>query len=52
MQYLQDALQSSLEDENNFKKKADEISDLVATLSNNKADRSEINNMQVLKFVV
>ena len=48
VQYLQDALQSSLEDENNFKKKADEISDLVTILTNSKADKTEINNMQEL----
>lgn len=46
VRYLQDALQSSLEDENNFKEKADEIQEMVVLLSNSKADRSEIANMQ------
>jgi hypothetical protein len=46
VRYLQDALQSSLEDENNFKEKADEIQEMVILLSNSKADRSEIANMQ------
>jgi hypothetical protein len=48
VRYLQDALQSSLEDENNFKAKADEIQEMVINLSNSKADRSEISNMQEL----
>ncbi len=46
VRYLQDALQSSLEDENNFKEKADEIQEMVILLSNSKADRTEIANMQ------
>jgi len=46
VKYLQDALQSSAEDENNFKEKADEIQALVMTLSNTKADRVEIAPMQ------
>ncbi len=46
VRYLQDALQSSLEDENNFKEKADEIQEMVVLLSNSKADRTEIANMQ------
>lgn len=46
VKYLQDALQSSSEDENNFKQKADEIQALVMTLSNTKADRLEIAPMQ------
>lgn len=46
VKYLQDALQSSAEDENNFKQKADEIQALVMTLSNTKADRVEISPMQ------
>lgn len=46
VKYLQDALQSSLEDENNFKEKADEIQEMVILLSNSKADRTEIANMQ------
>jgi Tfp pilus assembly protein PilE len=46
VKYLQDALQSSLEDENNFKEKADEIQEMVVLLSNSKADRTEIANMQ------
>lgn len=48
VRYLQDALQSSLEDENNFKVKADEIQEMVIQLSNSKADRTEIANMQEL----
>ncbi|RYH24333.1 hypothetical protein EON65_16890 [archaeon] len=46
VRYLQDALQSSLEDETNFKAKADEIQEMVILLSNSKADRTEIANMQ------
>jgi len=46
VKYLQDALQSSAEDENNFREKADEIQALVMTLSNTKADRVEIAPMQ------
>jgi hypothetical protein len=46
VRYLQDALQSSMEDENNFKEKADEIQEMVVLLSNSKADRTEIANMQ------
>jgi hypothetical protein len=46
VKYLQDALQSSTEDENNFKEKADEIQQLVMTLNNTKADRVEIAPMQ------
>lgn len=46
VRYLQDALQSSSEDEVNFKKKADEISQLMTTLNNTKADRVEIAPMQ------
>lgn len=46
VRYLQDALQSSLEDESNFKQKADEIQEMVILLSNSKADRTEIANMQ------
>lgn len=48
VRYLQDALQSSLEDENSFKKKADDIQEMVVLLSHSKADRSEIANMQEL----
>ncbi len=48
VRYLQDALQSSLEDENNFKRKADDIQEMVVLLSHSKADRSEIANMQEL----
>ena len=48
VRYLQDALQSSLEDENRFKQKADEIQEMVIMLSNSKADRTEIQNMQEL----
>lgn len=44
--YLQDALQSSVEDENNFKQKADEIQEMVLMLTNSKADRAEIANIQ------
>ncbi len=46
VKYLQDALQASAEDENNFKEKADEIQALVLSLSNTKADRVEIAPMQ------
>lgn len=46
VRYLQDALQSSIEDEHNFKQKADEIQEMVILLSNSKADRTEIANMQ------
>ena len=46
VKYLQDALQSSTEDENNFKQKADEIQALVVNLTNTKADRMEIAPMQ------
>eukprot|EP01038_Epipyxis_sp_PR26KG_P013998 gene13998-18774_t len=48
VRYLQDALQSSVEDENNFKQKADEIHEMVVVLMNTKADRVEIANMQEL----
>ena len=48
VRYLQDALQSSLEDENRFKQKADEIQDMVILLTNSKADRTEIQHMQEL----
>ena len=43
---LQDALQSSAEDEQNFKLKAEEIQNMVMTLTNTKADRVEIAPMQ------
>lgn len=46
VRYLQDALQSSLEDENRFKQKADEIQEMVILLTNSKADRTEIQHMQ------
>lgn len=46
VRYLHEALQSSLEDERNFKEKADEIQEMVILLSNSKADRTEIANMQ------
>lgn len=46
VRYLHEALQSSLEDEKNFKEKADEIQEMVILLSNSKADRTEIANMQ------
>lgn len=46
VRYLHEALQSSLEDERNFKEKADEIQEMVIMLSNSKADRTEIANMQ------
>ena len=46
VKYLQDALQSSTEDEMNFKAKADEIQQLMTTLNNTKADRVEIAPMQ------
>lgn len=46
VKYLQDALQSSTEDEMNFKAKADEIQQLITTLNNTKADRVEIAPMQ------
>jgi len=48
VRYLQDALQSSLEDENRFKQKADEIQEMVILLTNSKADRTEIQHMQEL----
>lgn len=48
VRYLQDALQSSLEDENKFKQKADEIQEMVILLTNSKADRTEIQHMQEL----
>lgn len=48
VKYLQDALQSSVEDENNFKKKADEIQDMVVVLGNAKADKTEIAHLQEL----
>lgn len=46
VKYLQDALQSSTEDEQNFKLKAEEIQNMVMTLTNTKADRVEIAPMQ------
>lgn len=46
VRYLQDALQSSLEDETRFKQKADEIQEMVILLTNSKADRTEIQAMQ------
>lgn len=46
VKFLEDALQSSLEDEKNFKEKAEEIQEMVILLSNSKADRTEIANMQ------
>lgn len=46
VQYLQDALSSSAEDENNFKQKADDLTNLVAKLNTIKADRSEVNALQ------
>ena len=46
VKYLQDALQSSSEDEMNFKRKAEEIASLMQTLNNTKADRVEIAPMQ------
>ena len=46
VKYLQDALQSSTEDEMNFKAKAEEIASLMQTLNNTKADRVEIAPMQ------
>ena len=46
VKYLQDALQSSSEDELNFKRKAEEIANLMQTLNNTKADRVEIAPMQ------
>lgn len=46
VRYLHEALQSSLEDERNFKEKADEIQEMVILLSNGKVDRTEIANMQ------
>jgi len=48
VRYLQDALQSSLEDETRFKQKADEIQEMVILLTNSKADRTEIQAMQEL----
>jgi hypothetical protein len=52
VRYLQDALQSSLEDENRFKQKADEIQEMVILLTNSKADRTEIQHMQELMVSV
>lgn len=46
VKYLQDALQSSAEDEQNFKMKADELLDMVSKLNNTKVDRIEIAPMQ------
>ena len=46
VKYLQDALHSSTEDEQNFKLKAEEIQNMVMTLTNTKADRMEIALMQ------
>ena len=46
VKYLQDALHSSTEDEQNFKLKAEEIQNMVMTLTNTKADRVEIAPMQ------
>ena len=46
VQYLKDALSSSAEDENNFKLKADELSDIVVKLNSSKADRSDLSAMQ------
>lgn len=46
VRYLQDALQSSTEDEQNFKAKADELQEMVFKLANSKCDRIEIIPMQ------
>lgn len=46
VKYLQDALQSSAEDEQNFKAKADELEEQVAKLMNTKVDRMEFSPMQ------
>jgi hypothetical protein len=46
VQYLQDALSSTSEDENNFKQKATDLELLVNRLQNSKADRVEIVPMQ------
>lgn len=46
VQYLQDALSSTSEDENNFKQKATDLEDLVNRLQNSKVDRVEIVPMQ------
>eukprot|EP01035_Chromulina_nebulosa_P017606 gene17606-23180_t len=46
VKYLQDALQSSQEDEQNFKLKADELQELLLKLANSKCDRTEIAPMQ------
>lgn len=46
VQYLQDALQSTAEDENNFKIKANELQETMSRLSAAKADRTDIAPMQ------
>jgi hypothetical protein len=46
VRYLQDALQSSSEDEQNFKAKSDELQDMLFKLANSKCDRTEIIPMQ------
>lgn len=46
VKFLQESLKSSLEDEENFRKKAIEFQELITRLSNSKADRSEIAPMQ------
>lgn len=46
VKYLQEALHSSVEDEQNFKQKADELQEIVFKLANSKCDRTEIAPIQ------